>query len=78
MLTVADIISSWGTMQSLADDLGEQYVTVANWKWRKSIPSKYWLRIVEAAKARDLHNITLEALAIAHAEPAHKEAVANG
>lgn len=38
-----------GNAEALAADIGESGVTVRQWRNRRSIPPKYWSRIVGAA-----------------------------
>ncbi|MEB3419932.1 hypothetical protein ACFSDD_11170 [Salipiger marinus] len=59
----------WPTMADLASDLGKPYSTVAAWKQRGSIPAKYDMSLIRAAKARGAC-LTLEHLAEARAETA--------
>ena len=41
-----------GNAEALAADIGEQGVTVRQWRNRGSIPSRYWPKIIEAAAAK--------------------------
>lgn len=59
----ASLINGWPSLSVFADDIGVPYVTAKAMRRRSSIPSAYWLRAVEAAKARGVSNVTLEALA---------------
>jgi hypothetical protein len=54
----------WPTLSDLAADLGKPYPTVAAWKRRGSIPARYDLQLVQAARKRG-HTLTFEGLAIA-------------
>lgn len=56
----------WPTTADLAADLGKPYTTVAAWKQRGSIPAKYDMQLVSAAKARG-ETLTYEQLAHARA-----------
>ena len=47
------IISLWPTVGEFANDIGEKETTCRGWKLRDSIPSKYWQKIIDAAKPRD-------------------------
>jgi hypothetical protein len=58
MSTMDEIFTPWsGSAADLARDIGENPVTVRQWRNRGSIPPRYWLRIIEAAKARG-HELT--------------------
>lgn len=47
------IFDVWqGNASALASDIGEQDVKVRQWRARNSIPSKYWQRIIDAAKVK--------------------------
>ncbi|MBN8189518.1 hypothetical protein JF540_22795 [Salipiger thiooxidans] len=59
----------WPTMADLAADLGKPYSTVAAWKQRGSIPAKYDLPLIRAARARG-KDLTLEVLAEARTDAA--------
>lgn len=52
----------WPTLADLAKDLGKPYPTVAAWKQRGSIPARYDMALISAAKQRG-RNLTLEQLA---------------
>ena len=56
----------WPTLAEMAADLGRPYPTVAAWKQRGSIPGRYDLELIAAAKARG-KSLTLEDLAVARA-----------
>ena len=73
MNTVQDTIDTLGGRGVVANDLGVTYGTVRSWCSLDSIPSRYWLDIVDAAEARDIKGITLESLA-AHAAASRNEA----
>ena len=38
-----------GNAEALASDIGEQGVTVRQWRNRNSIPPRYWPKIIKAA-----------------------------
>jgi hypothetical protein len=59
METVFDI---WDTAAALARDIGADPTTVRHWRRRKSIPAKYDLDLVEAARRRG-HELALSDLA---------------
>ena len=60
------IFRIWPSLGDLAADLGKPYPTVAAWKHRGSIPARYDLALIRAAKARG-RGLTLEQLAHARA-----------
>jgi hypothetical protein len=41
-----------GNAEALAADIDESGVTVRQWRNRKSIPPRYWQKIIEAAAKR--------------------------
>lgn len=55
------IISKWPSASALAADLGVSTVTVRSWRGR-GIPARRWRDVVEAAKARRIKGVSLEAL----------------
>jgi hypothetical protein len=57
----------WPSDAELARDLGVPYPTVAAWKQRGSIPASYWRRLLRAAKARRLTQVTADLLTDLHA-----------
>jgi len=56
------IFEIWPKLSDLAGDLGKPYTTVASWRQRGSIPARYDVALVRAAKLRG-RNLTLEELA---------------
>lgn len=60
------IFTLWPTLADLAEDMGKPYTTVASWRQRGSIPAKYDLALVMAAKRRG-HSISVQHLAEARA-----------
>lgn len=60
------IFGIWPRLTDLAADLGRPYPTVAAWKQRGSIPARYDMELVRAARARGA-DLTLEQLAQARA-----------
>ena len=52
MANMTKIYAAWETAEKMADDLGEQGVTVRHWRNRKSIPPEHWANIIEKAAAR--------------------------
>lgn len=65
----ADLISGWPSISVFAEDIGAPYQTAKAMRRRGSIPSRYWLRVVEAAAARGISGVSLEALAELAAKP---------
>lgn len=63
----------WPKTTDLADDLGVPYTTAAAWRQRESIPAKYDLDLIAAAKRRG-HKLTLEQLASARRASAVRKA----
>ncbi len=63
MNTFSSIIGLWPSATALAEDLGENPVTVRAWAQRNSIPGDRWLLIVSAARRRGIQGVTLEVLA---------------
>ena len=55
------IIRSWPSDSAMAEDLGVSQGAVAMWKHRNSIPPRYWVDTVKAAKKRKI-KLTLEGL----------------
>lgn len=54
MTTFSDIIALWPTVADFAKETGIPYPSAAAMKQRNSIGSRYWSKVVEAAKARGL------------------------
>jgi len=48
-----------GNAEALAADIGESGVTVRQWRNRKSIPPRYWQKIIEAAAEKRGKTLTL-------------------
>jgi hypothetical protein len=68
MITVRDIIEKWPTAAEMARDLGlRRSGHGAMMKMRGSIPVQHWPRLVEAASARGICDVTYETLTLAHA-----------
>lgn len=66
-MTHAQIIDLWPKLSDFAADLDLAYGTAKAMRRRQSIPPNYWSRVVLKAKARNIKNVTLEALARAKA-----------
>lgn len=61
---VDQIIERFGGVSELARILGKKFpARISDWKRRGNIPGRDWARLVEAAKARGLHDITFEKIA---------------
>lgn len=56
------VFSIWDTAADLARDIGADPTTVRHWRRRKSIPARYDLDLIEAARARG-KTLTLDDLA---------------
>jgi hypothetical protein len=67
MQNVSELCNVWPSDADLARDLGVPYPTVAAWKQRGSIPASYWRRLLRAAKARRLTQVTADLLIDLHA-----------
>lgn len=53
MANIERIYSAWaGNAEEMATDLGQQGVTVRQWRNRKNIPPEHWRGIIERAAAR--------------------------
>jgi len=84
--TAADferLYEAWGgNAELMASDIGQQGVTVRQWRNRGSIPAEYWPKIIERAAARgvlltvDVFGPSPEVLAVAKALEAEKRAAA--
>ena len=61
------IFAKWPRLCDLASDLGKPYQTVSSWKQRGSIPARYDMEIIRAARGRG-QRVTLEELAEARAQ----------
>lgn len=63
MDTHAEILGLWPSLSDVADDVGARVVAVRKWRARNSIPSEYWLPLVQAAAKRGIRGVTLMLLA---------------
>jgi len=53
--SVPDLIDRWPSQVALAADIGEADATIVRmWRYRQRIPAEYDVRIVAAAKARNI------------------------
>jgi len=59
----AAVIDLFGGASEYARAVGISYNTAKQHRWRKSIPSDLWMRVVVAAQECGLPNVTAEALA---------------
>ncbi len=67
MTTVRDIIDLWPSAERFSEDIGLRFPSHGRvMKHRGRIPEAHWPRIVEAAKARGIPDLTLDMLAAAH------------
>jgi hypothetical protein len=46
-----DVLALWDSPDALAEAIGVKVETVRKWRQRDSIPSDYWLRLLESARA---------------------------
>lgn len=67
MITVTDLLRNWGSDEALARDVNMHREAVRAWRLRSRIPAAYWSEIVEAATRRGFNDVTVAALADAHA-----------
>lgn len=64
MVTFADLVNQWPSIRTFADDIGVEYPTAKAMRHSgRLIPARYWLRMVRAARARDIKLVTYELLA---------------
>ena len=61
MDTISDIAAAFGTQQRMADAVGVSRGRVEQWCQRNSIPSKWLLRVVQAAEQHGIA-LTIEQL----------------
>lgn len=59
----AHVINLWPSLAAFAEDIGVAYVTAKAMRRRGSIPSCYWVRVIDAAKKREIEDVTFERLA---------------
>jgi hypothetical protein len=53
MSHLAPIYAAWdGNAEAMASDIGQQGVTVRQWRNRGKIPQEYWRMIIDAAARR--------------------------
>ena len=60
-MDASHIIAAFGGPMKVAAEFGSSPGAVRNWK-RDGIPAKFWLEMVERARARGLDGITPEAV----------------
>lgn len=63
MNSFAEIIDAFGGTSSFGEAVGIPDSHARAMKARNSIPDGYWMRVVEAARERDIGGITLESFA---------------
>jgi hypothetical protein len=68
MNTVEDIFTNFGGTSSFAGAMGLKLSAASEMRRRRSIPVKYWPRLVEVAHERSIRDITYDALVSIHAE----------
>lgn len=64
MNSFVEIIDAFGGAALFGDAIGIPDSHARAMKARNSIPDGYWLKTVEAARARDIENVTLESFAV--------------
>jgi len=75
--TVAELLSLWPTIASLARDLGLHHSTVGSWAVRNSIPVERWSGVVMSARSHGIGHLTESRLqAIAEARRAIRQGAA--
>ena len=74
MMTVPDIIDSFGGATAFALLIGKNPSTASEMKRNRSIPVRYWPRVVDEAASRGIH-ITNDTLVAAHTAPPDEPAV---
>lgn len=62
-MTHSQIIAKWPSLSEFARDLGVPYGTAKAMRRRGSIPPAYWAAVVSKAALRDIHGVSLQALA---------------
>lgn len=62
MNSFSDVIARWKTVADFAHAIDVPYQTAAAMKARKNVPSKYWGRVLAAARAAGFADITQELL----------------
>lgn len=73
MQTHRDIIDRWPSLKEFAADIGVTYNSANLMRHRSSINARYWDRVVEAAKARNLRGINHKILSSTYrARPLHR------
>lgn len=68
MDTISNIARAFGSQQKMADAVGVSRGAVEQWCKRRTIPSKWLLRVVEAAQGNNI-DLTIDQLARIIAEP---------
>ena len=66
MNSVPEIIEAFGGNTAFGKIIGKRASTASEMKRAKSIPSRYWVRIVDVARARRIPGITFGKLAELH------------
>lgn len=66
-MTVQQIFDRWPSASELARDIGLKRPSHGTlMKFRGSIPVEHWPRLIAAAEARGIPDVTYETLALAH------------
>lgn len=73
MNTVEDVFLKFEKTSSFADALGLKLSAASEMRRRKSIPVRYWPKLVDAARQRGFKEITNDSLVAIHA-PATEQA----
>lgn len=58
----AEIVSLWGSLGEMADDIGAKQSTVSKWKQRNAIPPEWWASVIEAAERRKYVGVTADVM----------------
>lgn len=70
------IIDRWGNRAAFAREVGVDYQVARQWCNRNSIPSEYWMDVVNAAQRRGFPDISLDLLATIKADERSRAEVA--
>lgn len=62
MKTPADIITALGGLTIVADHLDTSISTVASWKYRSHIPSRWWEKLIAMARKKRVKGVTFPVL----------------
>lgn len=70
MNSVEDVFEKFKKTSVFADALGLKLSAASEMRRRKSIPVRYWPKLVEVAQERGFDEITNDTLVAIHAQPA--------